>query len=294
MKGTSYLCILIAGALWGLNGLFFRLLNGSGFDPVQVTFLKMFVGSVFLSCFLLVKKPVSLRIRPRDLWIFCGAGMISVLFYNFCYFTALNYTGVAVAISLVYTSPAFVVLISAALFKEKITAQKLAALLLIFTGCVCTSGIFVGEQMFSPLGIFWGVLGGFCYGLFTIFNRLAIDRGYQAPTIIFYATWSGALAAIPFVDFGGIAAGMSVPAIGGILGIALSCVVANVLYTIGLKSIEAGKAAMLSTSDPVTAALAGIFILHEPISGFVILGIILIIIGIVEMNWNRKSAGLRR
>lgn len=70
-----------------------------------------------------------------------------------------------------------------------------------------------------------------------------------------------------------------------------SCLLPYVLFTTGMKKLEAGEAAMLATSEPVMAAVASTVILSEPLSGFVILGIVLIVGGIVLMNLKLKGNG---
>ena len=58
-----------------------------------------------------------------------------------------------------------------------------------------------------------------------------------------------------------------------------------------MRKLEAGEAAMLATSEPVMAAVASAVLLSEPLSGFVVLGIVLIIGGIVLMNIRLKGNG---
>ena len=292
MKKWSYLCILTAGCLWGLNGLFFRFLSAYGFDQMQVTFVKMVIAAVILLLGLLVKDPSLFKFRLKDFWVFLGAGLISMLFFNYCYYTSLVHTTMAVTVSLLYTGPGFVVLISAFLFKERITLRKLAALVIIFIGCACSAGLFSGAQTVTAAGIFWGLMAGLTYGLYTIFGRLALNRGYATPTITFYAILVSAIGAIPFVDMGTIGAHMSLTSFCLCAAVAVfSCLLPYVLFTTGMKKLEAGEAAMLATSEPVMAAVASTVILSEPLSGFVILGIVLIVGGIVLMNLKLKGNG---
>lgn len=292
MKKFSYACIMTAGCLWGLNGLFFRFLSEYGFDQIQITFMKVAVASVLLGLSILVKDPSGFKVRWRDLWIFIGAGMISMLFFNYCYYTSMVYTTVAVTVSLLYTSPGFVVLFSAFLFREKITPRKLAALVILFIGCACASGLFAGPQKVTVAGIFWGLLAGLSYSLYTIFNRFALNRGYSTRTISFYFIFICAVGAIPFCDFGTLASTLTLPAFFIFLANgAFCCVMPYICFTTGMKKLEAGEAAMLATSEPVMAAVASAVLLSEPLSGFVILGIVLIIGGIVLMNIRLKGNG---
>lgn len=68
-----------------------------------------------------------------------------------CYFHTIQASSMAVAAVLLYTSPAFVILLSALCFHEKITLQKLGALVVTFAGCVLVTGLFpLGQQSVAP------------------------------------------------------------------------------------------------------------------------------------------------
>ena len=203
-KGASVLALL-AGACWGMTGVFFRQLTDY-FSQMEIVFIKMLVASLVLGIIILVKDPKLFRVKLKDLWVFLILGIVAMLLFNFFYFETMMHTSVAVAVSLLYTGPAFVILVSALLFKEKITMQKIFALVLIICGCACASGILVGEQYLTMIGLCFGVGSGFCYGMYTIGTRMAMDRGYQSYTIAFYAMFICLITSIPFADMGHIVA----------------------------------------------------------------------------------------
>ena len=57
-----------------------------------------------------------------------------------------------------------------------------------------------------------------------------------------------------------------------------------ILYTFGLNYVEAGKASVMATIEPVAATLLGVFILQEPITIVGIAGVILVIGALVLLN----------
>ena len=59
-----------------------------------------------------------------------------------------------VAAILLYTSPAFVIIMSAIIWREKITKNKLCALVLTFTGSVLVSGYTAGDLNITLYGFF--------------------------------------------------------------------------------------------------------------------------------------------
>ena len=99
------LLILLAGSFWGSMGLFVRRLNALSFSSRQVACLRLTVGALVFVLLLLILDRKALKIYPRDLPLFLGLGLLSVLFFTFCYFRAIELMPLATAAILLYTSP---------------------------------------------------------------------------------------------------------------------------------------------------------------------------------------------
>ena len=59
---------------------------------------------------------------------------------------------------------------------------------------------------------------------------------------------------------------------------------AYVLYTAGMKGMETSRAAQLTTIEPVTAAILGFVLFHQPLSVWEIAGIIMVVGSVILMN----------
>ena len=177
MKNKALFAVLAAGAFWGTMGFFARSLYAVGFGPLEVAQTRITTGLIFVGLYILLFNRKLFRVKWKDLWCFLGTGIVSLLLFSTCYFSALNYTSLAVAAILLYTAPFFVMLMSLLLFKEKMNGKKILALILAFTGCVLVSGV-GGDEKFSWIGILLGLGSGFFYALYSIFGRYAINRGY--------------------------------------------------------------------------------------------------------------------
>ena len=284
MKRTSYICILLAGALWGITGFFFRHLTALGFGSMEAVVMRIGFAAVLLFLILLVKEPSAFRVRMKDLWCMVGAGTACLMMF-ICYFKAMEYASLAVAVVLLYTAPGFVVILSALFFKEKITRQKLLALAALFGGCICSSGMLTGSQTITACGFLIGVASGFSYSFYSIFSRFALDRGYSPYTITFYAMLFGSVFSLFAVDLPAMVPKITFSALCYGLGLGFfCCVLPYVLYNTGMRRIETGEAAMLATSEPVVASFVGVFLFAEPMTVPVVLGVMLIVMGILIMN----------
>ena len=283
-QGIAVGKILAAGVGWGVIGVFSRPLSAAGLNAVQITFVRSVITALGMALFLLVTDRSGFRICPRDIWMFLGTGLLSIVFFNICYFLTIERATLAAASILLYTAPCFVLLLSALLFHEKITVQKLSALILAFAGCVLVSG-FTGGQM-SGFAVLTGIGSGIGYALYSIFGSVALKK-YQPFTVIFYTFLIASVGLIPFSavpeTVSVLAADVSVSASGLALGL-LSTLLPFILYTGGLKDIEAGKASVLAFAEPLVATAAGIVIFKEQMTLQNGLGIALIFAAILLLN----------
>lgn len=271
-------------------GLFVRGLNADGLNSLEIVEIRVLFATVLLGICLLVYDKSLLRIRLKDLWCFIGTGVLSITFFNLCYFQTILMTSMAVAAILLYTAPILVVILSAFLFSEKITGRKVIAMVLAFAGCVMVTGIFsqVGPVL-SPLGILIGLGAGLGYALYSIFGRYALQRGYHSLTISFYTFAFSLLATVliepPAKVFGLILAGNTPKDILLSVGIAVvATILPYILYTLGLTRTENGKASIMASIEPVVASLLGILVFQERLSWFVLTGIALVLGSIVLLN----------
>jgi len=187
---TGPLLIIIAASFWGSMGFFVRGLGEYGFSPIQITAIRITLAALMFCGLLLAKDRNGFKIRLRDIPLFLGLGFGSILFFTICYFSAITIMPLSTAAILLYTSPIWIVLMSAVFFREKMNAQKLAALALAFGGCVLVSGI-SGEGI-SLKGLLFGLGSGIGYGLYSILGTIALRR-YSPYTV---TTYTFSLAAI--------------------------------------------------------------------------------------------------
>jgi len=284
--------VVLAGLLWGTTGLFINHLNTAGLSSMQICELRAGITALLMLLLSLCIDPGLLRIRLRDIWIFLGSGVGSILFFNYCYFNAIQESGMAVAATLLYTSPVFVMLLSLPLFGEKITGRKLLALVLTVAGCVLVSGLLSSGGTITLRGLLYGIGAGFGYALYSIFTRYAIRRGYTSMTITTYTFLVAAVGGLFLTDFRQI---VSATVAGGanlwllFIGYTLVTTVAPyLLYTNGLRHIENSKAAVMAAVEPACATLLQIAVLRVFPGPVAMVGIVLVLIAIILMNTGRK------
>lgn len=285
------LLVIIAGVCWGLIGIFTRKLGGFGLDSIQITFLRNLFAAIMLLVIVIFKDRKSICIKIKDIWMFCGTGILSIAFFNVCYFKVIELASLSVAAILLYTAPAMVMIMSCIFFKEKFTRKKTVALIMAFTGCVFTTGILEGTERLSISIIIIGLLSGFGYALYSIFGTWAI-RKYNSFTVSLYTFFFAFISLIPLCD---VKATVNIllgnhTTIWISIGLAaVSTIVPFLCYTAGLKRMEAGKASIMAFIEPLVAALCGILIFNEKVSISNVIGIVFIFLSVIILNIREKS-----
>lgn len=279
-------CVLSAGCLWGTISIFVRTLDVAGLTALQTCLIRTVLALLMVFLFLVIRSPGLLRIRLRDCWCFLGTGIISYTFFSTCYFLAVSISQVSVAVMLLYTSPIFVTLLSAVLFREKLTRRKWLALACTVLGCTFVAGVLEGHLSVPLLALAAGLASGFFYGLYSIFGRYAL-RHYEPLTVTCYTFAFAVAAMLPFGDVPGLLhIFAATPTLWGwALGIALFCTVLPFsLYTLGLEHMESGKAAIMATIEPFVGAAIGILFFQEPLGFMKAIGMALILGSIILLN----------
>lgn len=281
------LLIILAACFWGSMGIFVRKLGEYGFSSIQIVSIRITIAALVFCIILLIKDRTGFRISPRDIPLFLGLGLGSILFFTVCYFSAIAIMSLSTAAILLYTSPIWIMLMSMLFFHEKMNSRKLVALVLAFTGCVLVSGI-SGDGM-TVTGILLGLGAGFGYGLYSILGTIALRKysPYTVTTYTFVVAAIGSWIICQPVDLIS-----KFKAAGSPSGLLLFCILTAILtavipflfYTLGLRTVEAGRAGILATIEPLVATVIGMICFSEPVTILSGAGIVLILTAVVILN----------
>ena len=255
LRGYAY--IITAAILWGMIGPLAKLAFQEGVAPLEVAFWRAFFAWLCFGGQALWMRKV--RVRRSDLPLLALFGFAGVFLFYGSYQIAVQQGGAALASVLLYTAPAWVTLMAAVFFKERMTRPKWAALGLTLVGVALVSQgsgtVQVAGEGVSLAGIGCGLLAGFCYALYYIFGKVFADR-YAAETVFLVILPIGGVFLTPWLTFGP----KSPAAWAALLALAFfSTYGAYHFYYAGLKHLEAGRAAITATLEPVVAAVVAYF-----------------------------------
>ena len=304
-RSSSALMVIASAVLWGLYGSMATVLLNMGMERNALTLLRFLVTAGSIGLLILLRDPKQFRIKNRDLPLFIANGLLSLLFFIYCYTASIRLTKVATAAALLSTAPAIVMVLSAILFKERMTPLKILCCILAVAGCAFASGL-AGDlaasaaasssaaasggaasgaaSSLSAAGILFGLGAGLGYALYTIFSRMILNRGYSVYTNIFFSFSIGLAGQLVLSCADGSAVQLAespVRLVLGILCMILTGPLAYGLYTTGMQGMENSRAAQLAAIEPATAAVLGSFLLRQPLSLWEGLGIGMILLSVV-------------
>lgn len=282
--------------MWGTLGIFAKILYAEGVSFESLVAFRASVGWVAVLFFVLATGGASsLRVSGRDLVFLVPLGLVGIGCFYLLYFYTVRESTVGTAAILLYSSPAFVVVLARLFLKEALNAAKVLALGLTTFGIFLVAGAYDPANLeVNPTVLITGLLSGLTYGLYSIFGRPVAGR--LGPSVILsYALFFGAallvVAALPTLD---TLAGLSAGSYALLLMLAVvHTTLAFALYTFGLGRLGAGKAAIVATVEPVVAGVLGTLLLGEGLTLPKIVGGILVISGAVLAQVRLRKARFR-
>lgn len=283
-RARGYVLVALAACMWGTLGLFFRVLHDTfGFSALTLAFLRAGIAALLLAPVMLVVRPSQLKVTRRALAFFVLYGLIGVAAFYFSYVQAVIQTSVTTAVVLLYTAPAFVILIAWRAWGEPLSVRKLAALALAFAGCALVARAYdPAEFRLNGLGVVLGLAAGLTYALYTILSKIAL-RDHSSSTALTFALVFGTLFLVPWQS----AEGLAPLSQGGmawllLLGLAVGPTLGSLtLYNLGLSRVPASEASLIAMLEPVVASILAFVFLGERMELLQSVGGLMVIVGAI-------------
>ncbi|WP_297497542.1 EamA family transporter [Thermococcus sp.] len=265
----GYLLVFLAASMWGTLGIFATYIYRYGVDSFTMVFWRVLFALLILGSYI----TLFLRENPftrKRLSFYAIYGLVGVFAFYTLYFYTVKISSVGFAVLLVYTAPAFSVVLGRLIFGEPITTEKAISLLMVMLGVILVAGNVDFNVGFLPL--LTGISTGFVYSIYGIMAKFGV-RDERPERVLFMTLFFGLLYLAPFAKF-------SVPsgAIPYLLGLAFfPTFLGYVLYNHALKEVEVSRASIVATVEPVVAIALAYILFGEKLSLPQIVGAILIV-----------------
>lgn len=283
----GYWLIVGAACMWGTIGIFFSVLHYNlHLSALTIAILRAGLATLLLAGGLRIWKRADLHLPRQQLAPLMMFGLVGIAAFYVLNTEAVFLTNVATASVLLYTAPAFVTLVAWRVWREPLTARKIAAVVVSFVGCALVARVYDPNALrLNSGGVLVGAAAGFTYGMFTLFSKYFSTRT-SAWTTVLYSLAFGTLFLIPFqfVPLPGIepsdySALRSQPlAWVVLLGLCLGPTLGSyALYNAALQTVSASVASVIATIEPIVAVIAGFVIFQQTLEVLQIAGGVMIV-----------------
>lgn len=291
LDATAMVILVIACASWGLQQVAIKVAN-DGISPVMQSAVRSFGSAILLWLWMVVRREPLFEKDGTLRWgITAGilfAGEFLLIFWG------LTYTSASRAVIFLYTSP-FVVALGAQIFipGERLHIIQVAGLCCAFAGVIAafseslnlpSNRMLIGDAMLVGAAVFWGATT-------VLVKASPLSRISPGKTLLYQLVvsffvlllWSRA---------------MNEPGIIKLTPLIVACVLYQIIWVAFItylawfwliRKYPASRIASFTFLTPLFGVLAGGLLLNEPLTGTLILALILVGAGIYLVNRPEKK-----
>lgn len=271
--------ILCSGVGFATLGVLGVVAGDTGLSIPTILFFRFALATVVVWAFFGARGRIE-RLRGRALAIGLALGAVGYATMGGLYFVGLEFMTAGMVAIVLYTYPAFVLLLAAVVLDEPVGRRRLVALVVTLGGIALITG--ADPAAADPRGIGIVLVAAVVYAVYITVSRTTL-QGVGAPTLTAHVMPA---AAGTFLVVGTVTGTLAIPSgvteWGLIVGIAvLSTAIPIFTFFAGLSRLGAGPAAILSAIEPVATVVLGVLFLAEPVSAVVVAGGALVLLGVV-------------
>ncbi len=286
--------LIIANICFSAKAVIIKLLYREGVSTESVIALRMIIAMPFYlaTAFWLGRREQNVRLSLRDWLAISGLGILSYYVSSMLDFMGLQYVTAGVERLILYTYPTIVLVLSAVLFRQKVTRTQVFALIITYIGVMIA---FVAEKGFGDQRdlIKGGVLVFSCaitYSVYVVFTG-QYARKVGSAKFTSYAVLAATVPAViqswwkeglDIVHFSGTVYGL------GIWLAIVATVIPTFLIVEGIRVVGANNSGIIGFAGPVSTILLAYIFLGDPVTPLQLLGTVVVLAGIGLLTWGRE------
>jgi len=276
--------MLVAGFLFGCMGVFVKL-GAEYFSHVELVFYRSFLGLLMIYT-VIRQRGLSLSTHNLKLHLWRGiSGTIALMLYFYC----ITVLPLATAVTLNYTAPLYLSILTMLAFKEHFRPAISGAILLGFCGVILLLHPTLAQDQIIPglIGLISGLLAGIAY-LNVKQLGLGGEPGWR---VVFYFSLIATIGSGVGMLFGTINP-ITAPGLLILLGLGSTATLAQLAMTRAYHTGKTLVAGSLSYSTVIFASIFGMILWGEtlPLMGWLGMGLI-IAGGVLSLKLAPKHGG---
>ena len=272
---------IISACLWGVSGAAGQyMFTTVGITPEWVVSTRMICSGLLLLVYVQIRHQGIFIIwinkqDRKDVIIFA---IVGVLFTQYTYFAAINYSNAATATVLQYLAPILIVIYMAIRMRQRPTIGETLAVFfaLIGTFLLATHGS-LQSLTISPKALIFGLLSAVALAFYTVFPRRLLET-YNTILVIGWSMLIGGLTmnfVHPFWRIEGTWDGTGIFCL--IFVIIFGTLIPYLLYLYGVKYIGPTKSSLFASVEPLSSTIVSVIWLHTKLEFLDYLGFIFIV-----------------
>lgn len=261
---------------------------------INLTIMRFLVVCITFITLLFIKTDSFSKLYKKDILPIFLLGFFGVIVYHL----GLNYgeqlISPGAASLIIATIPVFIVIFAVILLRERIGLIKLLGIIVSLCGVLIISALGTKEAVirityfYAAIAVLIAAIMG---ALYTIAGKKFLER-YNGLSLTAYAILLGSLGLIPFISkslFDEVAV-MSINGWIAVLFLGLcSTVVGYVIWYVALKIKTASEISVFLYAIPIISTIVSFFWLGYHITEFFVLGGILVLSGLIIVNYKKQN-----
>lgn len=263
---TGFVLIALAAISWGTTGSVTTVLVGrAGADPFLIGVARLWIAAVLLlPAARFVVGPF--RLAPMDRWR-CLAMGACMACYQAAYFTAVTMAGITVAaLVAICSAPLMIAALATTFLGERVSARLATALILGVTGTillVAAPGTIAAPPGHFAAGVILALFAGAAYALYAVIAKASLSTAAPLPVAAVTFT-AAAILLTPALVWSSSPVEQIAMGWPWLLYLgAVATAGAYASYTIGLRSVPASVAGVITLLEPLTATVLGVLFFGE-------------------------------
>jgi len=290
---VGLLAAVTAAHLWAVSGVFGKIVMTGPLSPARLVFYRSVLSALMLLAVLLWRDRSLLRLGRKDLPFFLAMGMLGLALTQFTYYAAIQSLNVGMAILLQYLAPLWMLLFERLWLKIPLTRARIAALTLALAGCAMVSVETGSTLHWGNLGVLLGLTAGVCFAFYTLMTRQAL-KSHRDLTVLFYSFLFSALFWAASPSSWQPLSQIESFKIWMILYVAVfGTIFPYLLFMRAMKHLSASHTGIISTLEPVVAAVIAWTFLQEQLTVLQLCGGFCVLLAIVILQRSSLNSGLQ-
>ena len=280
-NAASILSVLGALILWGSSFVAIKFAYTT-YPPLTLAVARFVVASLILGALTLLPQN-RVRLQKKDIFTVAICGLTGIMLYAVLQNIAMQWTSASSATLIIASYPIITLLMESLIYKKKLSAIKIVAILIAIVGVVILSYVKSESRVEGELlGIILLIIAGVAWAVYNFMMKKVVNH-YPPITLLFYTTLFGTIFLLPLALLE--RAQWQQPTLLSFsmmmfLGVFCS-VIAYLLYNRGLKTMAPSTITSMLNLMPIIGVFFSWVLLGEQVTLRKIIGGAVVIFGVM-------------